>query len=307
MSTGLFFASARSLGHQPNAPTAIAIKELLMRQKRELQPYIVMQYGKRNDPAGLALSLLTDLTALRRSSINSLAPLPPLPVSIIIDVWHDELSVMISNLVDDVAKCNEIDEDYELPPEFRPVKMDDGFPQLPDDYNEDDICWDTGEFTDWDSQDLKNAPDFDPDQDPEKEFFTYDVHTWVRADEHESLRGVKPRVYERLYLPITDELDMYRKEPSLTAAHSTLAPYLLVQEIPMQKGVSLADADEQFARMFYRYAYLRSNEYYLREFTCLCDDYGQKKREVEYWWRKNGWEGVIPEFFKHPEAKILHA
>ncbi|KAL8688836.1 MAG: hypothetical protein Q9224_004786, partial [Gallowayella concinna] len=125
MSTGLFFASARSLGHQPNAPTAIAIKELLMRQKRELQPYIVMQYGKRIDPAGLALSLLTDLTALRRSSINSLAPLPPLPVSIIIDVWHDELSVMISNLVDDVAKCNEIDEDYELPPEFRPVKMDD--------------------------------------------------------------------------------------------------------------------------------------------------------------------------------------
>lgn len=79
-----------------------------------------------------------------------------------------------------------------------------------------------------------------------------------------------------------------------------------------------AENDAQFTLMFQRYAYLVSHEHYVRvtcfkqddasfprwllvqEFTSMWDgtEFNLKKKEVEYWWRKNGWSGVIPEFFK---------
>lgn len=68
--------------------------------------------------------------------------------------------------------------------------------------------------------------------------------------------------------------------------------------------------------MYQRYAYLTSDDHYKRvscfkqddlsfprwllvqEFTNFYDDLALKKKEAEYWWRKNGWEGVTLEFFR---------
>ena len=68
--------------------------------------------------------------------------------------------------------------------------------------------------------------------------------------------------------------------------------------------------------MYHRYAYLTSHDHYQRvscfkqddpslpcwllvqEFTSFKNDLALKKKEAEYWWRKNGWEGVILEFFQ---------
>lgn len=43
----------------------------------------------------------------------------------------------------------------------------------------------------------------------------------------------------------------------------------------------------------------------VREFTKLSSNskwLALKKREAEYWWRKNGWDGVLVEFFKLQEG-----
>lgn len=73
--------------------------------------------------------------------------------------------------------------------------------------------------------------------------------------------------------------------------------------------------------MFHRYAYLTSHEHLrrvscfrqdspsfprwllLQEFTDLWEDTALKKRESEYWWHKNGWNGVIVEFFQRAKGE----
>lgn len=75
--------------------------------------------------------------------------------------------------------------------------------------------------------------------------------------------------------------------------------------------------DEEFLRMFHRYSYLTSDDS-LRRISCFRQhdaafprwllvqeamdlrgyDYARKKREAEYWWRKNGWEGTTMDFFR---------
>lgn len=75
--------------------------------------------------------------------------------------------------------------------------------------------------------------------------------------------------------------------------------------------------------MYHRYAYLTSHKHYQRvscfkqddpslprgllvqEFTSFEDDLALKKKEAEYWWRKNGREGVILEFFRLSYNRLL--
>ncbi|KAL8653409.1 MAG: hypothetical protein Q9226_003860 [Calogaya cf. arnoldii] len=227
------------------------------------------------------------------------------------------------DLVEDVEVCNETD-DYQLPLELQPVPQDDGLPndELRDGWT---IHNDSGEGSDWDALDIKNLPDWKPDQDPEQDLFTDDVYAWVRRGEQETLCGTRPRLYTRLDIPNGDGVNLNGKEPDILPitekGASTLAPYLFVQQIPAKRGIPQVERDGQFAHMFYRYAYLQLHEHYRRvscfrqddpslprflliqEFTDLYDDYQLKKQEAEYWWRQNGWEGVIPEFFEIRKAK----
>ncbi|KAL8847611.1 MAG: hypothetical protein Q9221_007341 [Calogaya cf. arnoldii] len=323
MSTGLLSVSTKPLDHYPSVPAAREINDIVKQQHRTLQFYDVMQRGKRSHPPGLALSLLTPFPTTGESIDRSAWLFPPLPPDTIIDAWHDELNLMKLDLVEDIAVCNEND-DYQLPLELQPVLQDDN---LPNDERDGWIIYnDSGEDSDWDALDIKNLLDWDPDQDPEQDLFTDDVYAWVRRDEHETLRGTRPRFYTRLDIPNADRvMNLRGKEPDTSPitkkGASTLAPYLFIQEIPAKNGIPQVECDRQFAHMFYRYAYLQLHEHFRRvscfrqddpslprfllvqEFTDLYDDYHLKKREAEYWWRKNGWEGVIPEFFGIRKAK----
>ena len=55
--------------------------------------------------------------------------------------------------------------------------------------------------------DLKNLPDFDPDQDPERHLFREQVlEDWSRADREECSKGAMPRFYK--------QFDVLKKEPN---------------------------------------------------------------------------------------------
>ncbi|KAL8992075.1 MAG: hypothetical protein Q9169_007394 [Polycauliona sp. 2 TL-2023] len=224
-------------------------------------------------------------------------------------------------LREDVRECN-ADDSYELPPELRPVLQDDELPLG----SPDEAIHDPPDESDDDAFDLKNTPDFDPDQDWESPFYKQENDAWIKADEQESLRGARLRLYEHSSIPrgaheqkVVNSKD-YQRETTPT---STLAPYVLVLQVPCKPGVTNIESEAQFAIMFQRYAYLVSLERYIRT-TCYTQDdpalprwllvqefvemwevtdFNLKKKEVEHWWRKNGWDGVIPEFFKSRETQ----
>ncbi|KAL8784302.1 MAG: hypothetical protein Q9213_004060 [Squamulea squamosa] len=148
--------------------------------------------------------------------------LPPVPVQTLMDAWHEQLRLMKRTLVNDIAECNEVD-DYELPLELQPVLQEDDLPQL-DDIDDKDIIWDTGEHTDWDSLDIKNSADLDPDQDPEREYYTNDVRAWIRADEQQSLMGARPRLYERLNLPNRVKKQIFARKTTSLHRHLVSFP-----------------------------------------------------------------------------------
>ncbi|KAL8653410.1 MAG: hypothetical protein Q9226_003861 [Calogaya cf. arnoldii] len=254
--------------------------------------------------------------------VEQMHSLSPISSGVIIDAWQEKLDAMRKYLIEDVTECN-TDDDYELPLELEPALMADGTPALPDDPN-----WVEEEYCDYDEADndafdLKNTPDFDPDQDWEAQFYLDEHDAWIKSDERESLSGARPRLYEKSSIPrgeheqLVLHSEKYQDILPVTES-STFAPWLLIQQIPCKPEISIAESDAQFAVMFQRYAYLVSHEEYIRV-TCFKQDNGSyprwllvqefmtmwnvsefnlKKQEVEYWWRKNGWTGVLPEFFK---------
>ncbi|KAL8735427.1 MAG: hypothetical protein Q9166_000973 [cf. Caloplaca sp. 2 TL-2023] len=146
---------------------------------RQLQQYEVLQRGKTDHTSGAALSLIFDFAAITKNFSKLPRVLPPIPKQAIIDAWHQQLRHMKKSLLDDVAEyTNEVD-DIELQPELQPALPGDDLPTH-DDIDDEDIIWDTGEHTGWDSLDIKNMTDFDPDQDPEQEFYTDDVGAWSK-------------------------------------------------------------------------------------------------------------------------------
>lgn len=116
---------------------------------------------------------------------------------------------------------------------------------------------------------------------------------------------------------------------------------MLIYQIPQQtirssehtSGNIALKTDQDFLQMFQRYACLMSSESYHRisafaqddptyprwlivqEFVdpvCFNDSVAQKKREAEWWWRQDGWEGILVEFFgvkdneKQIEVRLKH-
>ncbi|KAL9126198.1 MAG: hypothetical protein Q9217_004716 [Psora testacea] len=129
-------------------------------------------------PPGLALFLISDLKMMKKEAAHKLD-------SIMDKIMSDE-----SPKEDTPGQV-----DSELPPELQPVLMDDDLPLLPDDEN---IFDDSNTHSDYNALDLKNTPDFDPNQDHEAGFYTDDVDVWIKADKEGSIRGARPRLYEKL-------------------------------------------------------------------------------------------------------------
>lgn len=126
------------------------------------------------------------------------------------------------------------------------------------------------------------------------------------------------------HYPVNDPSQARRnlRAPSLTSclAPSDLSPYILIHHIPCPPHVNTTDRDEKFCIIFERFAYLISREHFRRvscfkreedssppqwlvisEFSELPTSHWWltlKKQEAEYWWRKNGWERVLIEFFR---------
>ena len=84
----------------------------------------------------------------------------------------------------------------ELPPELQPVLQETGLPGPSEDLSG---IVRYGSDVDRDALDLKNVPDFDPDQDGEAQFYINDaINAWIKADQEECAKGANPRLYKSL-------------------------------------------------------------------------------------------------------------
>jgi len=205
MGTGLFFVSAKPLALQPRAPASKAVSELVEGAGQQLQTYNVVEYTTRSRTPRLALSVIHDLANFKASAL-SLPPLQPQAKDPVNSVPNSPL-----------AEAPDSDDGPGLPPELQPVLKESGLPPLPEGLDlsvEDEDGEDLGETTptDYDALDLKNMPDFDPDQDGEAEYFSDDVlDAWVMLDE-ECSKGARPRLYESLDISNQTGATIYSKD-----------------------------------------------------------------------------------------------
>ena len=203
MAVGLFFVSAKPFALHPSAPASMAINNLLKEANQQLQMYDVMQDHTQRRLPRLALSLIDDLAKVKEGA-HMLQSLPQQPKD-----STDDASETRGRSESPREETSDND-GPELPPELQPILQDDGFSPLPDG---EEAIWDNSDTPhDYDAFDLKNTPDFDPDQDHEAEFYTNDiVDAWIKADEEECTKGAKPRLYERMNIPNETKSTIYSK------------------------------------------------------------------------------------------------
>ena len=329
MASHLLYVSTKPLDLYPNAPATIAIKKLMI--SRQLQLYDVIYSQTKTRPRGLALSLVDSIKSIPQ--LDQLQVLPP----------QTEESIDAENKAEAYdAPLEEDQPDTDgptLPPELRPVLQESGLPGPGGDMST--IITDTGDY-DHDALDMKNLPDFDPDQDGEAEFYTNDaINAWIKTDQEECAKGAKPILFEKLNIVMKNmpsegdvevqsefimtcvlKRDNYLKSHYLTKSHlapPSLSSNLLIYQIPSSANKS----DDDFFRMCQSYAYMSMNDSYQRT-SCfrltqkndpslphwlIVQEFRKemyvdrwwlalKKKEAEYLWRKNGWEGVKVEFFR---------
>ncbi|KAL8950599.1 MAG: hypothetical protein Q9222_003379 [Ikaeria aurantiellina] len=187
----LIFVPAKPVRTHPNSPATTAIKSLVNADQQRLQVFQTLQNYDQTDPPSIALSVISRATAkqLRRLSLLPLQALPP--------VEADPVPVFESKSLE---STDEDVIDPPLPPELQPVLMDDGFPKLPEGEKLVPFASD-GFVFDADSIDLKNMPDFDPDEDLEAEYYTDDVYAWTKSNNLDLVQGARPRLYNCLHVP----------------------------------------------------------------------------------------------------------
>ena len=319
ISTGLFFIPSKPLEVHPKHPATLATFNFVKGNGRELLLYETLQSHRHGPaPTGVALALFSDFASVKQQlSIGRLPPLPALSAR----RWALEEAHYTRRCADEVAEdeINRIESDgFELPPHLIPQQMDDGI-IMSDDFEgmvESNPDTDLEDYMD--EVDYKNAlPDYDPDQDGED--YIDNARSWIDADKKECLVGARTRIYQGFDVPKdtskNEHLNAEVWEPKPVRGESELAPYLFITQIP-DKGL-IKRSDDAFLRMFHRYGYLTSYPQLCRISAFRQDhpafprwllvqefddfwayDSALKKREAEHWWRKNGWEGCVVEFFK---------
>ncbi|MDI1489301.1 MAG: hypothetical protein OHK93_008579 [Ramalina farinacea] len=257
---GLLFVPGKPLALEPHTTAAVAIEDLLKRANRPLQLYNVSpDYGQNHFPR-LALALIDDLVRLEQLGVRSLQSLPAKYKTSIID--------------DDTVRSNVETAsigDRPPPPEVQPV-FEEGEHIYPVEEDDD---------VEYDALDLTIRSDFAANQARNQAFCKDDFPSmWIESDEEECADGAKPRVYERLDIPNDVAAEIYsdshggssmngmplpppssQSEVLLTvaSAKSSLAPHLFVMQIPCLDQPDAAEADDKFASMYRRYAYLTSH------------------------------------------------
>lgn len=78
MSTGLFLVSAKTLNSQHTAPSALGISSSAGYNGQRLRMYDLLQCKAGENPPGVVLSVVRDLSTTRREGFRKLEPLPPL-------------------------------------------------------------------------------------------------------------------------------------------------------------------------------------------------------------------------------------
>ena len=124
----------------------------------QLQTYDVIASSTQTRPRGIALSSIVNFANTQRQ-FAQLQPLPPQTRSSI-----DEENEAKAYDEPPAEETHDTD-GPELPPELQLVLEEDGLPGPPEDLS--DIIYDDDDDSDldFDASDLKNLPDFDPDQD----------------------------------------------------------------------------------------------------------------------------------------------
>ncbi len=190
------------------------IKHLVRGKQGKLRFYDVLQVESPAPLSGLALAFVNDLPTFKSKAASVLQALPQVPR----DVITNDAAVR-ANFAEAI-KAREVAEQKELwnsptrslPPELRPVLQESDLPQLPDDYDPDTLIWDDDDHGD--DGDFKNTDDFDPDQDPEAEFYTEHVDAWMKADIEDCVRGANPRIYSHLELGVANDSASAADDPA---------------------------------------------------------------------------------------------
>lgn len=206
--SGLLYVSARPFAVHAQSSVVSAIKHLVRGKQGKLRLYDVLQLESPAPLSGLALAFVNDLPTLKSKAASVLQALP----QVLRDVITNDAAVR-ANFAEAI-KAREVAEKKELesspgpflPPELQPVLQESGLPQLPDDHDPDTLIWDDDDQSDFgDDGDVKNTEDFDPDQDPEAEFYTEHVDAWMKADIEDCVRGAKPRLYSHLEVGVASD------------------------------------------------------------------------------------------------------
>lgn len=206
--SGLLYVSARPIAVHAQSSAVSAIKHLVSSKQGKLRLYDVWQLESPAPLSGLALAFVNDLPTFKSKAASALQALPQVPRCVITNDAAVRANFAEAIKAREVAEKKERESlpDPIVPPELRPVLQESGLPQLPDDYDLDTLIWDDDDESDCgDSGDVKNTDDFDPDQDPEAEFYTEHVDAWMKADVEDCVRGAKPRFYSHLEVGVPND------------------------------------------------------------------------------------------------------
>ena len=218
MASGLVFVPAKALAAHPSASASLALLDFVKANKSQLTFYDYQHLVKLGRPAGVILAIVDQYSEVKDQATNQLQPLPPVSE----DAADDEELEPIEPT--DPSDDEELEE-VELPEEQGAQLMED---DSPDEWDNDwGDQWKAGYPDDHDDQiDAKNIPSFDPDLDPEKEWFSDDaVNAWVKADWDECRKGAKPRFYERFDGENIEGPESNEYNPSPLTCILILSPY----------------------------------------------------------------------------------
>lgn len=203
MVSGLLFVLAKPIVTHPNDPATSAIAEFMKNNKAHLDFYRPAQQpsARTKYTAVIGLSIIDDFGRMKIQANKILRAWPPVPA--------DKVDIdAIEYLNRPPELDDEEDDPIELPEHLQPTAMDDGIPSSPAGWEsriQERPWYETSAA--FDECDGKNCEDFDPDQDPELEYFSDDaIAAWTKAAIDECTEGAKPRFYEAL--------DITKEEPS---------------------------------------------------------------------------------------------
>lgn len=178
--------SGEPLIAHPNDAASLAVENLLQRENRRLTIYEALERPARTRSATVALSIISDLAALKAKVANTSLHLP------LISGGLSGLEAV------EFAKPPDGDtsesDDYELPPHLQPVPKDDGIASPPK--GETPPFSDDSGFS-ADAVDFKNTHWYYLDDGQESERYSDEAeNAWIKADREECSKGARLRFYE---------------------------------------------------------------------------------------------------------------